>query len=190
MQPDILYFCSSFASPPPPPPSSPPGFDCLDYLIKIKILIRLIPLHACLDYPQFSQESSVCCKIYMQLWFVLISIGTLHGVPETDPQKKWQGGSGEWAGVEVYTAPDLQAHFRGCAFTRNANCHKSRHCVLESCKHRVGKIRTLLRVPGSAERSIGYGRFKQFLIFHSIYFYPAPFTRPPFRFSRRVWEWD
>ena len=31
--------------------------------------------------------------------------------------------------------------------------------VLESCKHQAGKIRTLLRVSGSAESSTGYGRF-------------------------------
>ena len=32
--------------------------------------------------------------------------------------------------------------------------------VLESCKHQAGKIRTLLRVSGSAESSTGYGRFR------------------------------
>ena len=30
----------------------------------------------------------------------------------TRPSKNRKGGSGKWAGVEVYTEPGMQAHFR------------------------------------------------------------------------------
>ena len=33
-------------------------------------------------------------------------------VSKLDPQKIKKGGSGKWDGVEVYTAPGIQAHFR------------------------------------------------------------------------------
>ena len=33
-------------------------------------------------------------------------------VSKPDPQKIEKGGSGKWDGVEVYTAPGIQAHFR------------------------------------------------------------------------------
>ena len=38
--------------------------------------------------------------------------GTCDLVSEPDPQKNQKGGSGKSAGVEVYTAPGMKAHFR------------------------------------------------------------------------------
>ena len=44
--------------------------------------------------------------------FTLEIILCLGVVLEPDPKKNQKGESGNWAGVEVYTAPGMQAHFQ------------------------------------------------------------------------------
>ena len=47
----------------------------------------------------------------------------------TRPSKNWEGGSGKWTGVEVYTAPGVQVYFQlafWCAFIRITNCTKQK----------------------------------------------------------------
>ena len=93
----------------------------------------------------------------------------------TRPLKNRKGGSGTSAGVEVYTAPGMKAHFR-LAFDYHSDVHLLEmltamtvfaFCfVLVSCKRQAGKIervywclvqqKTLQTLQGSAINKIPY----------------------------------